>query len=91
MGCTFSGSHHAPAQNSRPLSAWWLPQSALTITSPFNLIKNEKYGNNSNIKEIYKNFKFNKLGLKYAYIRMGLGFYVNQIIYDLNKKLLLFK
>lgn len=65
--------------------------TALTITSPFNLIKNEKYGNNSNIKEIYKNFKFNKLGLKYAYIRMGLGFYVNQIIYDLNKKLLLFK
>lgn len=64
---------------------------ALTITSPFNLIKNEKYANNTNIKDIIKGFKFNKLGLKYAYVRMGLGFYINQNIYDLNKKLFLFK
>jgi len=65
--------------------------TALTITSPLNLIKNEKYGHNNDIKYIFKNFKFKKLGLKFVYIRMGLGFYINQLIYDLNKKLFLFK
>ena len=60
---------------------------AITISSPINVIKNKKYGNNPTIKNIIKEFKFSNMGLKYAYIRMGIGFYTSQIIYDINKKL----
>jgi len=61
----------------------------LVVVSPLNLIKNKKYGNNENIKFIYKNFKFSQLGISYSLIRFGLGFYTSQYIYDKISYLLL--
>jgi len=59
--------------------------SALVIVSPFNLIKNKKYASNETIKSIIKNFKIAQLGISYSLARVGLGFYISQYLYDLNK------
>ena len=58
---------------------------ALIIVSPINLIKNKKYASNESVKSIIKNFKFSQLGLSYSLTRIGLGFYISQYLYDLNK------
>jgi hypothetical protein len=55
---------------------------ALVAVAPLNLIKNKKYGNNESLKNITKNFKFSQLGISYSVIRMGLGFYTSQYLYD---------
>lgn len=61
---------------------------ALVAVAPLNLIKNKKYGNNESFRTIVKNFKFSQLGISYSVIRMGLGFYTSQYLYDSIKKTL---
>jgi hypothetical protein len=58
---------------------------SIVIISPINLIKNKKYALNENLKSIIKNFRFSQLGISFGVLRMGLGFYVSQFIYDINK------
>jgi len=58
---------------------------ALIVVSPINLIKNKKYASNESIMSIIKNFKISQLGISYSLMRIGLGFYISQYLYDLNK------
>jgi len=58
---------------------------ALIAISPLNLIKNKKYASNESLKSIIKNFKVGQLGICCGILRIGLGFYISQYIYDNNK------
>jgi len=57
----------------------------LIIVSPLNLVKNKKYGSNESLRSIISNFKFSQLGISYSLLRMSVGFYMSQYIYDFIK------
>jgi hypothetical protein len=59
---------------------------SLVAVSPFNLIKNKKYGNNESLKQIFQNFKFHQLGISMSIARTSVGFYFSQFLYDFIKK-----
>ncbi len=62
-----------------------LISGTLIIVSPFNLVKNLKYGSNDDLRTIANNFKFRQLGLSKSLIRTSLSFYFSQFIYDVSK------
>jgi len=55
---------------------------ALTISSPFNLIRVKKYATNASICEIVSKFRFRQLSLGLVIVRSCLSFYSGQVIYD---------
>lgn len=55
---------------------------ALTVSSPFNLIRVKKYATNASIREIVSNFQFRQLSLGLVVARSCLSFYTGQVIYD---------
>lgn len=59
--------------------------SALTISSPFNLIRVKKYATNASICEIASKFQLRQLSLGLVVARSCLSFYSGQIIYDFLK------
>lgn len=59
---------------------------SLVSVSPFNLIKNKKYGSNESFKEIIKNFKFHQFGISKSVLRTSASFYFSQFLYDITKE-----
>ena len=59
----------------------------ITVSSPFNLIKNKRYATCESLKEIIKSFKFSQLGIGVSIGRNCLSFYASQLIYDNCKKI----
>jgi hypothetical protein len=55
---------------------------ALSISSPFNLIRVKKYATNASIHEIVSKFQFRQLSLGFVIVRSCLSFYSGQVIYD---------